>query len=620
MGILNIFNKHKTGEVEKKTVSQEQEVSQVEAMAPEELNMNKAESQELNFSERLDDLKGAIQEMETHDMEITEEVFENIMQMKIGDFMEYVNGGENIKETDVKNLHKNISQILDGQLNKEYKSGGRLKELLRKPASKIAFATLILFLKFAPHAQAHEAPVKDNFDTNHKIEKFDGGNGPKAPGDAEKTYVYNAENSSEMALENMAKIDLTNSYETDKALISEADAKAIQDNFKVFLDQINSNNFHKVMGLDFKIYGSSDERQTNAWKGGNLELTQARITAAEEIIKAEFKNHDFSKAKLTPEQIKGLQEKGFKYGIPENGVTHIIDLTNPDTGKNYTDKDVNEMKKNDIAKYNELLKECRYIKVNLMASADEIKPIPNLEPKLELKTQTEVPKLTVKLINQYDQTIILMDNSPSMEDSKNFMGSELQAVDKAANIKVATFSDHLDGIASTGSFYEAGKTMKNMRAGGNAHERATLAADSALSSFNTQGEKIMESKLLLINTDESIQTTKGEIDKLFSDSQKKGVKVYFNMGLDNNKQVLKVPLEEMKSNFDNLYEKKVAKIQADINKAKEQLASRTVKGSMRGVIKDRLEYLEKQLENLPNQEFKIKSFELPDGRIVNMAA
>jgi len=616
MGILDFLKKESDKKGESDTNQEKIPAQQLEVAS------ETAETEELNFSERLGDLKAAMGEMEANGMQISEDVFENIMQMKIGDFMEYINGGENIKEIDVKNLHDNISQVLNGQLSEEHR-GSRLKEFLRKPASKIVFATLILFLKFAPHAQAHEATVKDNPDSHNRTEAVKGGDGDGGKPDGgvdSKTFVVGAEQLAIPNLENTAKIDLTNSYETDKDFISETDANEIKDNFKAFLDQVNADNFKKVMGLDFKIYGSSDERQTSTWKGGNLELTQARIAAAEKIIKTELENHDFSNSGLTLEQIKALQNKEFKHGVPEEGVTHITDLVNPDTGEKYTTKEVEEMKKNNVTKYNELLQDCRYIKVNLMAKADEFKPVPIIPPVLEIKTNIEIPKLTIKLISGYDQTIILMDDSPSMANSKNYMASQLQTEEKEANIKIATFSDKLNSVTPTSSFYQAGEVLKNIRTGGNAHERATYAAAEALNNFDITNEKAMDRKLLLINTDEPIQTTKAQIDTLLKNSQLKGAKVYFNMGYDDNKQVLKVPLEEMKDNFDKLYEKKLEKIQTDIDKSKEQLTKKAIKGETRRVIKDRLESLEKQLEELPNLEFKIKSFELPDGRFINLVS
>jgi len=616
MGILDFLKKESDKKGESETNQEKIPAQQLEVAS------ETAETEELNFSERLVDLKAAMGEMEANGMQISEDVFENIMQMKIGDFMEYINGGENIKEADVKNLHDNISQVLNGQLSEEHR-GSRLKEFLRKPASKIVFATLILFLKFAPHAQAHEATVKDNPDGHNRTEAVKGGDGDGEKPDGgvdNKTFVVGAEHFAIPNLENTAKIDLTNSYETDKDFISEADADEIKDSFKAFLDQVNADNFKKVMGLDFKIYGSSDERQTSTWKGGNLELTQARIAAAEKIIQTELENHDFSNSGLTLEQIKALQNKEFKHGVPEDGVTHITDLVNPDTGEKYTDKEVEEMKKNNVTKYNELLQDCRYIKVNLMAKADELKPVPTIPSILEIKTNIEIPKLTIKLISGYDQTIILMDDSPSMANSKNYMASQLQTEEKRADIKIATFSDKLNSVTPTSSFYQAGEVLKNVRTGGNAHERAAYAAAEALNNFDVTDEKAMDRKLLLINTDEPIQTTKAQIEELLENSQLKGAKVYFNMGYDDNQQVLKVPLEEMKDNFDKLYEKKLEKIQADIDKSKEQLTKKSIKGETRRVIKDRLESLEKQLEDLPNLEFKIKSFELPDGRLINLVS
>lgn len=584
------------------------------------LEDEQSENEPQNLPHHWDDLKKYTAEMDSLGLKTDEDIINNLMKMPAGQLLESISNGENIQEEDLKNIHEEFSEILDNNLDEAYKTTG-LKNFLRRPASRVAFATLLLFLKFAPHSQAHEAPVKDVGDKNIKTEKYDG-DGPKPYNEADKnTYKLNSENFEPLEIKNVATMDLTNSYETDKALISETEGQVIKADFKAFLDKVDSHNFREVMKLDFKIFGSSDERLTNSWKGGNLELTQARIAAAEEILRSELANHDFSNSDLSPEQIKQLQNKDFRHGIPENGVTHITDLVNPDTEKNYTAEEVSEMKKNNLTKYNELLKDCRYIKVNLMAKAnEEIKPAPKLQATLEVETKEKIALKTIDLISEYDQTVIIFDNSPSMDDSKNYMGQQLETVDRTANIKIATFSDKLDNLNQANSFGQAGEILKNIKTSGSSHEKSVLAAIDALNGFDVSGKKIAESKLLLVNTDEAIQTNKAEMDKLLLESQMKGVKIYFNLGYDNDQQVLKVSLEEMKNNFNQLYEKKLEKIQADIDKTQEQLANKSVKGEVRQVAKERLEKLEKQQKDLPNMEFKVKGFELPDGRIVNMNA
>ncbi len=608
MGLFKFFNNHKAENITPKVEAVETPITKPETIS--EIKKDQAETEPQNFTERLDDLKEAMGKMEAQGLKLDEKVLENIMQMNVGDFMEYINGGENIKEKDVKNLHENISQILNGELNDTYK-GNKFKEFLRKPASKVAFVTLLLFLKFAPHSQAHEAPVKDGGDAKHKTEKtYEGGD------DTEKA-AYHLDTPPSM--ENMAVMDLTNSYETDQALISEADANEIKADFKAFLDQVNSKNIDKVLQLDFKIYGSSDERPTSTWKGGNLELTEARIAAAEKIMKSELESHDFSNSDLSQEEIKKLQGKEFKHGVPEDGVTHITDLTNPDTGKNYTDKEVNEMKKTNLTKYHDLLRECRYIKINLMAQAnEEIQPIPTKTTTIEISTSTNMVKKDLTLISEYDQTIILVDNSPSMLDSKNYMGGQLQTVDKEANIKVATFSDKLNNMSATDNFKQAGEIIKGMPTGGSAHERSIFVADQAIENFDMSGDKMMESKLLIINTDEAVQTTKAELEKLLINSQTKGIKVYFNLGYDDNQQVLKVSLEEVSKNFNDLYQKKLDKINKDIETSKKQIENKELRSEFRKIAKERLEKLEKQLEDLENTEFKVKNFVTPNGQTITM--
>ncbi len=624
MGILSIFNKAKTEstaseETEKKTNRKQEMVS----ASPE-----KSLDGELNFSERLVDLKSALADLESHGIEIDEEIFENIMDMKVGDFIEYVNGGENIKELDVSNLHNSLSQILNSELNATHQ-GNFLKEIIRKPASKIAFAALILFLKFAPHAQAHEAPVKDNFDANHKIEKFDGGGGPKAPNN-EKTYGSGAETLGFNSLENTAQMDLSNSFETDKADISASDAEKIKADLHSFLDKINQNNFHKMITTEFKAYISCDERPTPKQeiineKGEKLTDNKAlafkRYIAIKNIVEPEIDKHDFSKSDLSSAQVEEIKGNKLIPVIPEGGITHITDLVNPTTGEKYTDKEVADMQKSNNDKYQKLLESCRYAKINLLAAEDDLKPIPPLPPTMENGTPQEMTFKIITLIYDCDQTIIGGDVSGSMQKSQANMAKQLQQEggDKKANIKFVPFSDKPGEVIQANSFNEVGDIMIKNKSVGSSHEKAVFCATELLNNFDLAGEKIKDKKQVIMETDEAIKSTKADLEKLMANSEKIGAKVYFDLGYGDGSQKLLIDAGSLKDNFDKLYAKKEASIQGNISKIEKLIASKDTRGDVRRAAKISLEHWKEQLKDLPNVEFQIINFELPSGRIVNMA-
>lgn len=596
MGLFNLFKKNADTFEQSSAASISPETTDSPESSP-------VSTEPSNWAQRLEDVKRYISEAEGLGLSVKPEDVERIMQTDYAELIKYANGNEQFIEQDLNDIHQTIEQIL--QANEEKYPDKGIKAWLRSRAVKISFATLMLFLKFAPHAQAHGP-----------IEKLDGGNNlensapaAKQTADSAKdnTYQAKAEEFMPTNIENVAMMDLSNSYETDKDAISPEDADKIKANFRAFLAKIGPANYKKVSDLNFKIYGSSDERPTNAWKGGNLELTQARIAAAEKILTEELQNYDFSASGLSPTQIDGLVNKKFQHGIPDQGETKITDLLNPETGQNYSASEVALLKKNNQIKYHELLSVCRYIKVNLLAKADELAPMPSLKPAIETGSTKTVTDRAVDLIPLYDQTVIIFDNSPSMVDSKNYMGDQLQSIKRSGNIQIAAFSDKLDFITSTESFEQAGQTLKSIENKGNSHEQAVSAALEALNAFSDKPQEI-ESKLMLVNTDEAIQTTKQEMDKLLTDSQAKGVKVYFLLGYDRNHQILKISLEEMAKNLDSLYEKKREAIQSRADKARAYLARDKQSAKQTAAYQELLLKSEKDLQRLASDKMYIKDF------------
>ncbi len=351
------------------------------------------------------------------------------------------------------------------------------------------------------------------------------------------------------------------------------------------------------MTHDWKISGSSDERLTSTWTGGNEELTKARITAAEKIIKEAIDNYDYSHSGLSVKQINDLKQKSFSYDIyeskngPEKGVTYLTDLKNPDTGENYTAQEIKEIKEHDEKKYYSLLDKCRYIKVNLMAESDEFKYVPNKSAELKVNISTNILERKIPEFTQYKSVLILEDNSGSMTASKEAMAQYL-ADNYQANIKVtiATFSNHLDNFNPPQDMNTASETLKNTRNVGNSSERTIGCTIDALKLFDAQASP--GDALALVGTDEALQNVSyDDLKTLQSLATEKNVDVKFLLVYleDGVKITEKVPLETVIENFtnpDGLYQKTKANLERYVN-------NKRISHSTREAYKTRLENIDK---------------------------
>ena len=433
---------------------------------------------EEEFGMRLNELKAAILEMEKHNKEcgygpkeeISEEMFKNIMDMTVEEFMKMANGGENINKPDLRSVHDQVSGVIFGEFNEEHKLNW-FKRLLNTGPGKVAFAALCLFLKFGVPTQAHEATVKENHEHENKIENLDGGGKTPPLGDGKMAYQLDPKEVAVETLKEVSTLDISQSFETDKADISPADSLAITNQIHNFLDKINNDNVKDFLNTEKVALVSSDERATKFGAEdkkaaptleGNTPLSRARADKIIKITKAAFESHNYAKAKFPPDVIKGLKNIKIVPKIPDKGYTKITELNkiNPETGKAYTEADVEKMKPNEKAL---LLNECRYAKIDFM---------------VESETQ-------LKKYDQFDHMYVYIDKSPSskyamngMSDNLADMGLEKNAKGNYTKVDLVYYATDINEIAVKHftNIQEAAKDLKTQKTNGAGLAEAPFAA------------------------------------------------------------------------------------------------------------------------------------------------
>lgn len=546
-----------------------------------------------SLTEDLDKVREAIGD----GREISPEDLQEMTGLSPEEYFRYATGEENIQEPELQDFHESLKASLIKET--EAYRPNLIKRILQTQAGKAAFVSLLLFLKFAPQAEAAKKGPEFNKEkasteaASKTINLEGGGKGPS------NTYYMEDAAESAPAISELASFDLTNSYVTDKADIHEQETAAIKAQFNSFLDQINSHNFNSLINRDWEISGSSDERRTNAWPEGNYGLTLARIAEAEKILSEELKSHDWSDSDLSPAQVKALQSKVFSAHVvssetgPEKGVTYITDLTNPDTGEKYTAAEAKKLQKSDPDKYQSLLDQCRFTKVNLLAESEKAEPIHD-RPDLNSSVENNL-----KAFDDYSQVILLMDDSPSMKPIKDLIADKLAArAEHEANIIVSSFSNKLDRTASTKNFQEAGEKLKGIPNTGSSSEKAIACADAALDLIDA---KQVGEKLVVLNTDESLQdVTMNKLLALQEKAKQKNAKVEFSLNYDHGQKIASIPLDKLIQSFRaNEYGAQKAWLE-------KYSQNKRVKASSRhGYQKD--------LENLDDRRFSLREFIDDDG-------
>lgn len=601
---MGFLEKIGLGKTEEETSAQEKE---------DAFNKNETESRQDNKSEKgvdvqvmptVDDFRVILE----NEKNITLEELDALTGIKPEVFLQLLTGEKNIVFKDVKDFHERISSA-QAEPVEEYKDSA-LRKIANNNFIKASVLSLILFLKFAPHAEAAPGKLVDNRIHDTEVEK----KAEKKVEGGDKTYHYDGPNPGEAnAMESLAKLDLTNSYETDKADISLESQKNIESQVHDFLSEISVSNYHDLMTKVWKISGSSDERLTDTWKGGNEELTNARINAAEQIIQTAIDNYDYAKSGLSAEQIKSVKEKPFLHDSfeskngPEKGVTYLTDLKNPDskTGENYTAEQIKDIKEKDPKKYFSLLEKCRYINVNLMAENNSISHVDSRPAQLETRgVDLNSLKNVIPDFLSYKAVMILEDNSGSMKQSKEEMAQYLDD-NYQANIKVTTgsFSSDTSNFQSGQNMHEASQSLRNMATIGSSNERAVDCSIKAMNLFEAQEE--VGDGLALVCTDEALQRVSfNDLITLKKLGIEKNTDIKFLIvhTVNNVKITENVPLEDVINNFtdpNSMFQKTKARLERLI---KQETVSRQTR-----------EEFQERLNNLNDARFTMSKLLIDDN-------
>lgn len=543
---LNLFKKKERESENNQELAQNINQGQENIIPAEKLEEEKYNTAEaLNNLKNFMEAKGGLEPEEVE--QISKLEFDKLAELLKEEPIEISAKGDKII-SDLEQAMTNIDQ--------ESKSAW-LSRFANKPLVKAAFLSLILLLKNSPDSQAQNINSQEKIiDKKELATNTEKENNAKtfisqaSDFEREKNIELESIESSFLNLEKSSRLYLTNYFETDLDKIPENNQKIIVEQFKNFLNKIDRENFESLINTDFEIYGSSDERPTNNWKNGNEELTKARIIAIEKIMMEILQKHDFSNNGLSQEQIQLLKNKPFSHKMPESisgtekGVTYISDLKNPDTNDFYSAEEIESIKNNDTEKYNELLKSCRKIEVNLMAEKEldnilekkpfkpeSLKPLNPLSPNIEIKTPE--PGNILDDWRKYKNVTLIVDNSASMTTTSRFLAKRVEDQTtlnpQETQIRFATFSDKLDRITEVKDNKEAAKEIVKMDKDGSWDEKSVYSSIKALKKMPEVKEG--ESNLLMSVSDAFIRFVNlYELNELKNLANEKNCEVVFLFG------------------------------------------------------------------------------------------
>ncbi len=445
------------------------------------------------------------------------------------------------------------------------KSGGLMRVLANNPTVRAALVSLMIFTKFSPEAKAAEKSTADKDEPKKEANKPAGSQVVSA-----NTYQLNIEDIrrteknlpvESKSLESrfgeagrLAFLAMENHFDTDSDQIPEIEKEKIASDFEKFLEKINSDNIQDVLKSEFKLYGSSDERPTNNWQGSNTNLTKARLLAAKKVLQDVLQNYNCKD--LSQELSAQLKAKNFieempisKNG-PEPGVTYIVDLLNPETGKNFTSAEVAAIKTDNPEKYQSLLEKCRKISFEAVVKNDQaVVPIQgNTSFSSSEKPRFSENHLEPALENiaKFEHVVLIFDHSPSVDNSYSYMADAI-AKQKISGTKInfGTFSNVLDGLKSYDNPAAVAEAIRHIRYNGNVEERTIAATASALETLPAEGKNAV-----FAMTDEPFQEV--SLDNLKKMRAQAGEKteIYFYYADDRTRTVRQISLDELQAGFE----------------------------------------------------------------------
>jgi len=401
----------------------------------------------------------------------------------------------------------------------------------------------------------------------------------------ENTYIVSGEEMREMEVGDnfeLVKMDFDVNYETDKADLEKEQQEEIINQFTTFLESVGENNYSAVKEADWEVVSACDERATNLWgEKGNEALATARGESVINTLYAGLKDYEFKN--LNEEQVKVLKNKEIKNAIvsiheDRKGEILIEDIINPQTDKNYTKTEVEEMKKNEKEKYHSLLAQNRIsqfraeVPVEKLEEMNLIKSVPPLmKRRPELKTiETIEIKHLIKIFPEYKNVILLLDDSPSMRDDKKMLSQEIEdQQNDLVNTKlfIGHYSDKLKKLQLT----DNNKVSENILEEVGGGENRELSVQAVIEAWKQIGEEIEsnEKTLILVNTDEALQRFSAkDLDNLNNLPSNIEIRFVFHQ---EDGMCMEVPLNVVQSNFDKVINDKTIIIKKSLENLEKYL-------------------------------------------------
>jgi|GEM_PF-4784696 len=314
----------------------------------------------------------------------------------------------------------------------------------------------------------------------NKFENAKANEGGLTNGGVEKEKMNNGQE--------LVRINFKINFAVDKADIPKDNTAEIAKQFSEFLDNITPENYQQFADADLVFFSACSEEKTNRWgEKGNEALADKRGENGAAILDKVLASQPL--AKLNPEQRAVMKNK--KIGVEiasthaqELGVIKITDKVNPETGKNYTDQEVQKLKEANPQEYQKLLEANRvaYFKAEIV--------------------NEKIENNLVKLFSKYDRAVLDIDDSPSMRDDEWSMVSDLKnnySQLKNTKIFIANSSDKFQGMKKFDS--RNIETNLNQKYDGSGAERKMATLRELLSNIPLEAGKT----IVTSHTDELYQ-------------------------------------------------------------------------------------------------------------------
>lgn len=360
----------------------------------------------------------------------------------------------------------------------------------------------------------------------------------------EKTASFEA---FQQETENDFTLNISNAFETDSALVKPESAKFLEAELQKFWSKLTPENLDEFLSHPIIVYSSCDEDRTNAYKGGNAELANLRAEQGEKVVEQSLGSFDFSSHGFSAEDVEKIKNVYIVYNIPhyggyEKGVTPLTKIINPETGAFYTEEELNTM----TPEERESLKQkARWVKI-------EVEGLKDLEEKEEKISYEDRFKIILKLMENYDDLSLVVDNSPSMNNSQELLRTTIEQGVSETPVLYAPFSRDVGKIVD----YRDAKAVQ-LSTEKLIKQNEEYGLDAALKlSESLDPEK---NHAIVVLTDEALQgITKRKLEEMHS---KENISLYFFV-LDDEKQNYRVlTLEEIEAIFDVEYQKRKERVE-----------------------------------------------------------